>query len=83
MLGEYFSHIRRMRAKLIGKKRSNLVWKIVNEIMDVSGLSSAILAYKSESGWAFSPVEKADLFADTFAAKFSYTRRELIEYCVE
>ena len=61
-----------MRAKLLGEKRgSKRWWKIANEIMDVSGSSTVIPALKTESGWAFSPEEKADLFADTFAAKFS------------
>ena len=73
-----------MRAKLLGEKRgSKRWWKIANEIMDVSGSSTVIPALKTESGWAFSPEEKADLFADTFAAKFSVPRREPNEHCVE
>ena len=84
LLGEYFAHIKRMRIKLLGEKRgSKRWWKIANEIMDVSSSSAAIPALKSGDLWAYSPEEKANLFADCFASKFAIPRRETNEHSIE
>ena len=73
-----------MRAKLFGKKRCSERWcKIANDIFDVSESSCAIPDLKSGSGWAYSPIDKADLFADTFASNFVIPRREFTEHNIE
>ena len=51
--------------------------------MNVSDSSCAIPALKAASGWAYSPEDKADLFADTFASKFKIPKREVNEHSVK
>ena len=40
-------------------------------------------ALKSRNTWVYTPEDKADLFADSFASKFLIPRREFNEYSIE
>ena len=73
-----------MRAKLISEKRgSKRWWKIANVIMDVSSSSVAIPALESWNTLVYTPEDKTDVFADSFASKFLIPGREFNAYSIE
>ncbi len=68
---EFFAYNRRLRTKLGGLKRgSKSWWRISKQLADRKATTSGIPALKRTNGeWALESVEKANLLADTFAAK--------------
>ena len=78
---EFLSYTERMRNKLLKERRgSKGWWKIANEIMGKSSSATSIPALRSDGAWVFEAAAKADVFADSFAAKFTLPDAELNEF---
>ena len=69
---EYLSYVQRTKTELAKLRRgSKQWWSLSKRLMNKAGSSTDIPALKrSDSSWARSPEEKADLFADTFSSKW-------------
>ena len=67
---EYCKYVEKMREKLKSLRRgSKQWWRITNQLMDKSKVSSGIPALKDGDDWILDATDKANLLERTFAAK--------------
>jgi len=79
---EYSKYIGRMRAKTDEMPSSAKAWwKLSSQLMfKATALESIPPLQRTDTSWATSPKEKADLLAQTFSAKFHVPDEEANEY---